>query len=1111
MRGFAPDLARQARAQTSASSTQRRPGSPSPQIGRQREQHPAHQSHASGEQSARTSLCWGGKGDRLQVVALHIEQEQTIDVKHRRILPQLAPGRTMKRVWCALAAFDLHRINSPRSLHEVVDLALEGPGFAVYKQRPAAARLGCQELVTTRRKPLGGLSFERRTPTKATRSPPPARRPCEGRGQADGQERPDRDPNDEVGPRLSHLRWATTECTLKAQNWPSLVCYPSTEARRTMMDKETMRCESERLLRLQAHALDAAVNTIIITDSRATILWANEAAVRNYGYARSELMGRNQRMLSSGHHDESFYAELWQTISAGRPWCGTIQNRKKTGELLQEQMTITPVTDSAGVVEHYIAIKEDITESKRLETSLQLARFAMETSTDAIFVMRTDGQLLYGNSAAARVVGLAQDQLHGWYFHQLDLNLDPMRWVLRVESLRKHRAINYESRCGVSELGVKVVDISLSLQCFEGEEYISASVRDISERRRTEESLRQMVEGTASTTGRAFFKSCVRHLAEVLGMRYALITEHHPGPEPRLRALASWSDGHFWELGDYPLADNPCTAVIERAQAVVFPEGLRRLYPNSALLEQFPAESYEGLPLIASDARVIGHLAVLDDRPLADDRGRSSILKIFADRAAAELERQRTLERLRDAKERADAANRAKGRFLANMSHELRTPLNGILGYAQVLKRDPSLGEKQREGLRVIERSGEHLLDLINDVLDLSKVEAQKVEIQPVVFSLPLFLDEIARAFTVRAADKGLEFRSELHPRLPRTVQGDERRLRQVLFNLLDNAIKFTSSGHITFAVQPLPDSILFEVADTGCGIPRSMQSRLFQPFAQVGHNREGEIKGTGLGLAISKKMVELLGGELAVESDRDLGSRFFFAIALPAVRQAPLAAISTDCQVVGYEGGRRHALVVDSNQQRRTVLRQLLEPIGFVVEERTRRAEALEVQRSPDVILIELGVPEEEGLSVVRAIRASGWGQSVPILALTPPGHEIDHNAAIAAGCSGFIATPYKESELLKRIGQALGIEWIVREAEALSSAGQVMELPPTQQLRELHDLCMLGDVMAVRAKAEQMLAEHPRYETFGSTLLELAGQFRMRALRELLAQKLEQPRAER
>ncbi|MFM8900417.1 MAG: ATP-binding protein [Burkholderiales bacterium] len=389
---------------------------------------------------------------------------------------------------------------------------------------------------------------------------------------------------------------------------------------------------------------------------------------------------------------------------------------------------------------------------------------------------------------------------------------------------------------------------------------------------------------------------------------------------------------------------------------------------------------------------------------------------------------QRTSE-LRLAKEKAEDASNAKSQFLARMSHELRTPLNAIMGYAQLLRVDPSLTPKQETGLDTIYKAGEHLLTLIVDILDLSRIEAGKAELYNQTMSLSVCLHEVINILSIQAQEKGLVLQLDAAPNLPDTVVVDEKRLRQILINLLGNAVKFTDQGSVVLSVRTthLTEDrvgVRFEIKDTGIGIAPQQMERLFGVFEQGGEARR-RAGGTGLGLAICRQLVRLMGGDIDVQSAPGLGSTFGFELNLPlgdVVLPGSLTA-------VGYVGASRQILVVDDVTDNCELLSGILRRLGFVVHSARNGQEALQHLASHpcDMVLMDVAMPVMDGLEATRRIRLRPLLRQLPVVVVSANATATDRAHSLAAGANDFLPKPIDPAALVTVLAEQLRLQWIM------------------------------------------------------------------------------------
>ncbi len=502
--------------------------------------------------------------------------------------------------------------------------------------------------------------------------------------------------------------------------------------------------------------------------------------------------------------------------------------------------------------------------------------------------------------------------------------------------------------------------------------------------------------------------------------------------------------------------------------------------------------------------QVYGVLSAMHTRPGAFDSSALGLMQTLAATASSALNNAYSFDQLQRLKHDAEAANRAKSAFLANMSHELRTPLNAMLGHAQILARDPGLGEGPQQSVATIQRSGDYLLALINDVLDLAKVEAGRFDLDPNPTDLHAFFDAIARLFAIRAHDKGIAFTHHPFGHFPKRVMVDDKRLRQVVMNLIGNAIKFTERGGVTLETEFAEGVLRIEVVDSGIGIRPGQLQRLFQPFQQEG-SQAYRSQGTGLGLAISKSLCDLMGGRIEVESTPGEGSRFRVKLPLQAIEGEGATAADTPPLFVGQryrrldgKGGRFTLLVVDDLLDNRTILRGLLTPFGFQVVEADGGESAVRLaQRGGiDLVLMDLVMPDINGLETTQRIHALPGLRSLPVVACTASTFPEDRRNAEEAGCIGYLPKPVRLEELQLVLAQCLPLVWEAGEAPAAASDAQRVALCEAQR-EALRQLVKVGNLQGIRRLLAELEGEADEELV---QLRAASARYDLRALRELL-----------
>ncbi|AGX87375.1 PAS domain-containing hybrid sensor histidine kinase/response regulator [Candidatus Symbiobacter mobilis] len=809
-----------------------------------------------------------------------------------------------------------------------------------------------------------------------------------------------------------------------------------------LWDDISERKQAEFALRKISLCVEQSPHAVVITDIDACIEFVNDAFVSLTGYSREEVLGHNPRLLASGKTPRSVYEDMWRTLTAGQQWMGNFVNRTKEGCERMEFAIITPLRDAQGRICNYVAVKEDITERQRTEDELRKLYLAVEQSPESIIITNLQAEIEYVNQAFTLNTGYSATEVLGANPRLLHSNKTPRStfddmwqcltrgeaWQGLLHNRRKDGSefVEFAHITPVRQpdgvishyLAIKENVTEKQRMSLELEEY-RMHLEDLVESRtlalaQTTDALRR-----ANEEQNAVFDGATSGMALVQGMVFVRCNH-------RLHEILGWPHGSLVGQNTTvcrapgqpdPLGDDSLHDTLWQGASLHREQVLRRLDDSTFW------------------ARLTGR--AIDHR--APEKGAVWIIDDISDERAAAAAMVR-------AKELAEDAARTKADFLANMSHEIRTPMNAVIGLTHLLLKTELL-PRQRDYIRKIMESGQHLMGILNDILDVSKIEAGKLAIEHVPFDLEKVLANVSVLLGEKASAKGLELLFDVDREVPQHLVGDALRLSQILINYVNNAIKFTTKGEVDVLVrvQEQSDSdvlLYFAVRDTGIGLTEEQCTRLFQSFEQADTSITRQHGGTGLGLSISRSLAELMHGQVGVQSTPGQGSTFWFTARMDRGETHP-----TNRMLSTHLRGRR-ALVVDDNDNARYVLRNLLEVMGLQVEEAPGGARALqmvdqvEIADKPfDVIFLDWQMPGMDGIEVALRLRERPLRKAPHLVMVTAFGREEVLRAAADVGLEHVLIKPVNASMLFDNVvsllGESLAERRVASDAPSLALEG--------------------------------------------------------------------------
>jgi len=805
---------------------------------------------------------------------------------------------------------------------------------------------------------------------------------------------------------------------------------------------------SSELRKLSEAVIQSPVSIVII-NHLGVIEYINPKFTELTGYSFGEIRNQPEILRSSGTNDP-VYKEIWEVINSGKIWKGELQNVKKDGSTYWVYASISPVVDSEGNITHFVSVQEDITESRHIEETRKKYEFIVNTSKEFMTLINRDYVYEAVNESYCQALNRTREEVVGKSMTEI-WGEEKFRSTIKdhIDLCFSGKEVTMQSKFTFGALDERYIDIHY--YPFYNEEGIithSAVVStDITERKLAEIALQKANEdlelrvAERTTELVAAIEQLQKQIAERKQAEESLRES-----EEKFRALAEYSSDVIMRF-DKEHRHLYVNQAIEKSTGIPvsnfigktheelgFPENLVKLW-NATIANVFEAKEPGRLEFAFGDAWIDWSV-----NPEFDPSGK---VKSVLTSARDITDRKKNEQELIKAREQALEASRLKSEFLANMSHEIRTPLNGIIGMTNLLLGTP-LNSQQKEFTNIIRNSGDVLLGIINDILDFSKIEAGKLELEIIEFNIRNIVEEAVELFSQKAHEKNIELLSIVYQDVPAVLNGDPGRIRQVLINLIGNAIKFTSRGEVVVRVKLYKKEnnrivLYFSVTDTGIGLTKENQRKLFNPFIQADGSTTRKYGGTGLGLSISKRIAEMMNGEIGVESEAGKGSTFYFTAQLeePSQKYSEVYPFETISGI--------RILIVDDNNTHLKILQQQTNSFGMrtTITDNGDQAvhlllTAIKEEDPYQIIILDQAMAEMSGLDLLKRINSYSELKRIKIILLVSL-DEVNKGLLSSYGISQCITKPVRQSSLFDALANTLGAPSIIGKAEKVETAGEL------------------------------------------------------------------------